>query len=64
LVQQGIAEPYPSVLSAAQGGESGGYKNGAYEAAANDSIVAASPGWAFMQARDFEFEFKYLSPPV
>jgi hypothetical protein len=63
MVQLGMAEPYPTLPAATHTGwTSLGQELKPYESAASDVTAASSSGWTFMQARNFEFDFKYLSP--
>ena len=63
LVQHGLAEPYPTLPD----GKGGRVTPGSVMASLSAAEIvqrraAAAEGWTFMQARDFEFEFRFLSP--
>lgn len=63
LVHHGLAEPYPTLPDGAGGRGTPGQALASLSAVeCQERRVAAAEGWTFMQARDFEFEFKFLSP--
>lgn len=66
LVQAGAAEPYPSTSVLGPDSNNGALDVDGHDhsenaqAAAHAAQTRASAGWAFMQVRDFKFEFMHL----